>query len=302
MGEKRTLRVLLRELIVGSSSSQGATPVDRRERRDVPRPATTPPAVQRIAPLRTEAPPAMPRSPSLPAMEVSGGSPTHSAPLIPQPGVGRGTQESQDWEGSRETPAEGAEAQAYLERIREKMERTALDFSRGLLNRAQFEELYAHYQKERASVERFLEMFPHTDVWRSVVTDGFSVAIRRRHQAKVVAYAIYHNETSLPLYIYGSFRLESELVVGMLSGFRSASAEIFGAGLKQTEVEDGKSLYFMPGRHTTLLALYSSQPSPVQIKALEDVHRDFETANAEALAGSAPQPDELVFPHRPVLE
>lgn len=190
----------------------------------------------------------------------------------------------------------------YLERLRAKMESTARDFAAGLLNRAQFEELYAHYQEERANVEFLLQIYPETDKWKTAVTEGHSVAIRRRHQARVVAYSIYDNDTSLPLYTFGDFKMESELVVGMLSGFRSASVEILGSGLRKTEVEDGKALYFVPGRYTTLVALYSSDPSPIQLRALEDVHRDFETANEEILERGGAEAWQLVFPHRPVLE
>ena len=190
----------------------------------------------------------------------------------------------------------------YLERLRAKMERTARDFAAGLINRAQFEELYAHYQAERANVELLLATYPESDRWRSAVTDGHSVAIRRRYQARVVAYSIYDNETSLPLYTFGEFKMEDELVVGMLNGFRSASLEILGSGLRKTEVEDGKALCFVPGRYTTLLALYSSDPSAQQLKALEDVHRDFEVANGELLKRGGAETWQLVFPHRPVLE
>ncbi len=190
----------------------------------------------------------------------------------------------------------------YLKRLRAKMERTAMDFAQGLINRGQFEELYTHYQTERARIERLLEIYPEDEMWRAAVTEGQSVAIRRRYQAKVIAYSIYDNDTSLPLYTFGDFKMESELVVGMLSGFRSASAEILGSGLRKTEVEDGKALYFVSGRYTTLVALYSSDPSPIQLRALEDVHRDFETANEEILERGGSQVWQLVFPHRPVLE
>lgn len=207
-----------------------------------------------------------------------------------------------------ETPGEAEvgipdeDGESYLERLRAKMERTAMDFARGFINRGQFEKLYAHYQRERARIERLLEIYPEGEEWRAAVTEGQSVAIRRHYQAKVIAYSIYDNDTSLPFYTFGDFKMESELVVGMLSSFRSASIEILGSGLRKTEVEDGKALYFVSGRYTTLVALYSSDPSPIQLRALEDVHRDFETANEESLERGGAQAWQLVFPHRPVLE
>jgi hypothetical protein len=195
-----------------------------------------------------------------------------------------------------------SEAMAYLGRLRAKMEKIAKDFAEGQLSQPQFEKLYAHYQAERANIELLMQTFPDGDEWKSAVTDGHSIAIRRRYQAIVIAYAIYDNEASLPLYTFGDFQMESELVVGMLSSFRSASNEIFGAGLRKTEVEDGKVLYFLPGQYTTLLALYSSEPPSTQLRILEEVHRHFEIANIEALQRGGAQPSQLVFPHRPVLE
>jgi len=212
------------------------------------------------------------------------------------------TEPPEEAPGEAEVGVPDEVGEAYLERLRAKMERTARDFAAGLLNRAQFEELYAHYQAERANVEFLLQFYPETDEWKSAVTEGHSVAIRRRHQARVVAYSIYDHDTSLPLYTFGDFKMESELVVGMLSGFRSASIEILGSGLRKTEVEDGKALYFVPGRYTTLVALYSRDPSPIELRALEDVHRDFETANEEILERGGAEARQLVFPHRPVLE
>lgn len=227
-------------------------------------------------------------------------APTSASPKVTVPETV--TQPPEEAPGEAEAVIPDQNGEAYLERLRAKMERTARDFAAGLLNRAQFEELYAHYQAERANIEFLLQAYPESDRWRAAVTEGHSVAIRRRHQARVVAYSIYDNDTSLPLYTFGDFKMESELVVGMLSGFRSASVEILGSGLRKTEVEDGKALYFVPGRYTTLVALHSSDPSPIQLRALEDVHRDFETANEELLERGGAEAWQLVFPHRPVLE
>lgn len=194
------------------------------------------------------------------------------------------------------------DGRVYLQRLRAKMERTAQDFAAGTINRSQFEKLYSHYQAERTSVELLLQAYPESDAWRSAVTDGYSMTIRNRHRSRLVAYAVYDNESSIPLYTQGDFGMESELVVGMLSGFRSASAEIFGTSVRKTEVEDGKALYFVPGRYCTLLALYTSEPAVGTLKVLEDVHRDFETANREILATESPDPSQLVFVHRVALE
>ncbi|MFQ5944657.1 MAG: hypothetical protein ACE5NC_00190 [Anaerolineae bacterium] len=221
--------------------------------------------------------------------------PPAPAPAVVQPPAPRPTDPPKD-------AGPDQDGHAYLARLRAKMEHTAQDFAAGTINRSQFEKLYSHYQSERASVELLLQAYPEGDAWRSAVTDGYSVTIRNRHRSRLVAYAVYDNQSSVPLYTQGDFGMESELVVGMLSGFRSASAEIFGTSVRKTEVEDGKALYFVPGRHSTLLALYTSEPAVGTLKLLEEVHLDFETANGEILARGSPDPSQLVFLHRSALE
>jgi len=48
-------------------------------------------------------------------------------------------------------------ALAYLEEVRQKMERLAEDFATGRVNATQFQELYAHYQQERKTIEEIIE-------------------------------------------------------------------------------------------------------------------------------------------------
>lgn len=188
-----------------------------------------------------------------------------------------------------------------MKRIRTKMAHLADAFASGAINRSQFEEMYAHYQKQRRYVELLSSGMADEDEARMVIAEGSTVMIKRRHEAKVLAYAVYSNETSLPLLTQGDFRMDTALVVGMLSGFCSATEEMFGAGLSKTEVEDGKVLCFVPGAHTTLITLYSTEPSPAQLDILDGLHRDFEVANSTNLTSGSMDPEQLVFPHTAVL-
>lgn len=193
------------------------------------------------------------------------------------------------------------EARRDLKRIRMKMAQLADAFASGAINRSQFEEMYAHYQKQRRYVELLSSGMADEDEARMVIAEGSTVMIKRRHEAKVLAYAIYSNETSLPLLTQGDFRMDTALVVGMLSGFSSATEEMFGAGLSKTEVEDGKVLCFVPGAYTTLITLYSTEPSPAQLDVLDGLHQDFEVANHANLSSGSMDPEQLVFPHAAVL-
>jgi hypothetical protein len=83
----------------------------------------------------------------------------------------------------------------------------------------------------------------------------------------------------------------------MLSSYRAATREIFGAGMRSSQIEGGKWLCFVPGKFTTLMALFSITPSARQMVTLEELHRLFERANRNLLDRTMIDPSELVFPH-----
>lgn len=164
------------------------------------------------------------------------------------------------------------------------MARLAEDFAQGRLNRAQFQEIYTHYQRQRANIERAMYDMPGSDAWRGAVSTGLTSMLRERNAAQVLSYSIYDNSTSLPLASAGEFKIDTGLLVPMLSSFRSATQEIFGGGMRSTEIEGGRWSCFVPGKYTTLFVLFSVEPARIQLTLIEDLHRDFETANASGLA------------------
>jgi hypothetical protein len=196
-----------------------------------------------------------------------------------------------------EQPPSDERPEVYLERVQAKINRLAEEFAAGIINQAQFQELFQHYRREKQTVQRWLKIAPESDAWKGSTTEGKSVIIRAGHEAKVLGYAIYENDSGMPLNTIGQFELEPELVVPMLSSYRAATREIFGAGMRSSEIEGGRWLCFVPGELTTLMALFSTSPASRQLESLEDLHRLFEKANRNLLAGSLVNPNELVFPH-----
>ena len=247
----------LRRLLGGKLSSNVAPPTS-------PSPSPTKP----LTPQRTSVSTVRPPAPSFPAP-------------APKPSV---LVQEKPAEPDREAPATGSDARLYLQELRSKMARLAEDFAQGSLNRVQFQEIYAHYQRQRVNIERAMYDMPGSDAWRGVVSTGLTSMLRQRNAAQVLSYSIYDNSSSLPLASAGEFKIDTGLLVPMLSSFRSATREIFGAGMRSTEIEGGRWLCFVPGRFTTLFVLFSVEPARIQLALIEDLHRDFETANASALA------------------
>lgn len=205
----------------------------------------------------------------------------------PKAGADTSTQKT-----SSSDPHEDATAQMKI--LEDKLDQTVQDLADGLINRAQFENLYRHYQNQRRVVRGFMQQAGDAARLTSVGI-GESMVIRQRYAAKVLAYAVYDNLASLPLHTIGQFPLESELVVGFFSGLRSAIAEIMGTGARKAVTDDGKVLIYVPGQKTTLIVLYSSEPADIESLSLRQAHEHFEKINAAVLVNSPIPENQLIF-------
>lgn len=193
------------------------------------------------------------------------------------------------------------QAEEYLSRVQEKMNRLAEEFAAGKINRDQFQELFTHYQRERRMIESWVEVAPESEAWQKATTEGMSVVIRKQHRARILGYSIYSNESGMPIVTVGRFEVDAALVVPMLSSYRSATEEIFGAGMSSSEIGNGRWLCFVPGKISTIMAIFSTEPAPKQMDSLNELHRLFESANRHLLRQPVVDPDSLVLPHQAVL-
>ncbi len=257
---------------------------------------------------------AAPRSPLHPTPPEAP-EPQHR--LLPNPPPGRSQTDAPSAEAASKTetdarlpaPTEDASAKGQLRRaedalsrLREKMAQVATEFAAGKINRAQFHAIYSRYNEQRAITERLLERNPDSQAWQQVVQEGHTGFLRQHYEARVLCYALYDNESSMPIASHGRFKIETGLLVPMLSAFRAAASEMFGAGLKSTAIEGGRWLVFVPGEFTTAIVMFSLEPSARQLDLVQDLHRDFERANRQALARGETRPDRLVFPQRALFE
>lgn len=211
-------------------------------------------------------------------------------PAQPAPRPGKPVKSAEPADPAAKDPA------AILLELEIKLDRTVQDLADGLINRAQFESLYRHYQNQRRAVRGFMEQLGAESELKNIAS-GESMVIRQRHAAKVLAFAVYDNVSGVPLRTVGDFPLDSDLVVGFFSGFRSAIAEIMGTGARKAVTDDGKVLIYVPGEKTTLVVLYSSEPADVESLSLRQGHHHFEKINAAMLAHMPAQAGSLVFNH-----
>lgn len=186
-------------------------------------------------------------------------------------------------------------ARAYVAKVNKKIDKLVSDFAKRKINSAQFQELYRHYQHEIRRIEAVASVWPES--WKDAAREGDSLVIRKQHMGTAQAFAIYENDSGLPLGTLGKFALDPALVIPMLSSYQSATREIFGAGMRLTEIEGGQRLCFVPGKYTTLLAVFTNEPIPRQLEYLDKLHRHFEGANHPVLVSKPIDTQKLIFPH-----
>jgi len=175
-----------------------------------------------------------------------------------------------------------------VDALQAKMRQLVEDFASGQINRTQFHGLYDRYQRQMTQIMRF----------NAVTAEGSedTLHIKKRLTARVLGFSIYNNQSGMPIETIGEFVVDTALLVPMLSSYRAATREIFKAGMRSTVMENDQWLCFVPGNFTTLITLFSLEPSSVQLATVERMHRDFEDANQIALKNGNVDPNVLAYP------
>jgi hypothetical protein len=189
-----------------------------------------------------------------------------------------------------------AAGEAFIATVHAKMSKLVAEFSEGQINRTQFHHVYDRYQRQIMTVAQLITE-SNPDLWREAIAESEDTFhIRKRLTAKAIGMSVYDNQSGIPIETIGNFAVDPDLIVPMLSSYRAATAEIFRAGMRSTEMENGQWLCFVPGNYTTLIALFSLEPSENQLTTIERLHKDFELANRAALQGQHIDPDQLAYP------
>ncbi len=193
-------------------------------------------------------------------------------------------------------PKKIQEGQEFIAQVHQKMSKLVQEFASGEINRTQFHHLYDRYQRQIMTVAQLIAE-TNPDTWQNAVQETEdTILIKKRLTAKAVGMSVYYNKSGMPIETLGEFAIEPDLIVPMLSSYRSAAVEIFRAGMRSTEMENGQWLCFVPGSYTTLIALFSLEPSENQLEMVERMHQDFENANKAALESGPVDPSQLAFP------
>ncbi|MCB9451200.1 MAG: hypothetical protein H6672_07155 [Anaerolineaceae bacterium] len=191
--------------------------------------------------------------------------------------------------------------QVALERIRQKMEQVATEFSKGKLNRAQFNAIYARYSEQRTIIQRLIERNPQNEAWKQAAAPGHTSFLRDHFEARLQFYLVFQHQVPTPLALGGKHQPDMAKIGSVLHQlWNSKKRPAVGAARK--DMGNGQWMVLALGEHAVTLVMYMLEPSLGQIQLVRDLHADFERANQTALTRGTRSLDRFVFPQRALTE
>lgn len=200
----------------------------------------------------------------------------------------------------------------FIAQTRTKMKQLVDDFSNGKLNREQFHVLYDRYQSQINGVKLIL-MENDPTMWAEAIDDAQTIALRKKLLAKATGLAIYINKDVVLLDRLGKFDLDGIQVAKLMEKFTEkldaekapTSDEMANLATQHRykqlvlEVQGNNGWAFLvKGRMTTVITLFSREPTQDQRDTMIRLLRDFETANGANLQKPDVTSDELAMPFK----
>jgi hypothetical protein len=170
---------------------------------------------------------------------------------------------------------------AGLER---KLERLELDFQQGRANAAQYRAIRRHYLEQREVAVRLRQAHPESDRWKVVLEEGKTSFLMQLNEAVCHALALYDLTKRERFFLQGEMPPSAEEAMALLRTFGPSGTDPLTGRILATQAEDGSALLLIPGEYTAALVAFSQQPPGWQVRALREVHRNFEGANKVPLA------------------
>jgi hypothetical protein len=172
-------------------------------------------------------------------------------------------------------------ARAYQTELQHKMTALAEDFSLGKINRRQFEAVYTHYREQRQIIDALINSL-NVDAWRKAISEGHTGLLLSHNAAQLLGYALYDRVARQPLAASPHFKVDPTQIAPFIAAWQAAHD--VSIRISTSEIDTGRWLCFVPGQACTLVALFSVEPARAQLQLLQDLHHDFELANARRLA------------------
>ena len=181
-----------------------------------------------------------------------------------------------------------------LSSLERKLLRLEQDFQQGRINASQYRAIRRHYLEQRQVAIRLRQAYPDSDRWRIVLEEGKTTFLMQLNEAECRSVALYDIDTRKRIFAQGAMPASAEEAMGLLRTFGSPGGGAPADRMFATRTEDGTALLLIPGRYTVALVVFSQDPPAWQVRALREVHSNFEIANRAALSRGERQ--SLIFP------
>ena len=181
-----------------------------------------------------------------------------------------------------------------LTTLDEKIARLEQDLQQGRINASQYRAIHRHYIEQREVAMRLRQAYPESDRWRVVLEEGKTTFLMQLNEAVCLGFALYDMATRERVFVEGKLPPAAEEAMALLRTFGPIGTEASAGRMLATQSEDGSALLLIPGMFTAALVVFSQQPPGWQVRALREVHRNFETANKTPLTRG--DHSSLIFP------
>jgi hypothetical protein len=192
-------------------------------------------------------------------------------------------------------PTSSKELTGMLISIDEKLSRLEQDYRQGRVNSSQYRAIQKHYMEQKEVATRLRHTHPDSDRWRVVLEEGKTSFLLQLNEAVVRSVAFYDLNSRERIFSQGDIPLDAEEAIALLGTFSASEEEPNTSRMVATHADDGTALVLIPGRYTAALVSFSQDPPGWQVRALREVHRNFEAANRVALEKGHRR--SLIFPN-----
>lgn len=186
------------------------------------------------------------------------------------------------------------DTEKFRSQVLAKIDKLLTEFGEGKVSREQFHAIYEHYNNRLNMIEQMggAESMPAGDM-----EQGGTIAIRQKHMGKALGLIIYHHKSAMFVDTLGDFDVAPSLLSPTLTDFSLLAESGQLIDRRVLKLPDQRWLLFAAGRYSTVATLFHHEPSALQIREIERLHHDFETANAPALRqGYAVNKSSLAYP------
>jgi hypothetical protein len=178
---------------------------------------------------------------------------------------------------------EDPELRKRLAALDQKIARLEQDFQQGRINASQYRAIYRHYMEQREVALRLREKYPDSDRWQIVLEEGKTRFLLQLNEAACYSIGLYDIKNRDRIFVQGEMPAAAEEAMGLLGTFGASDGSSSDGRLFATKTDSGETLLLIPGSFTVSLAVFSQDPPAWQVRALREVHRNFEAANRPAL-------------------